>query len=98
MVLEDYGALAMSHVMAFDGKWVHGEALHGQTIADSTEIRFLAYLSNAYRDIDHMRLVPFDVRDVTGLVVFGVAPVTPLLTTVMPRFVRCCTSRPRSGC
>jgi hypothetical protein len=84
MALEDYGALALSHVMAFDRTWVHGEAFHGQTIPDGTEIRFLAYLSNAYRAIDHMRLVPFDVRDVTGLVMFGVAPITPLLTTVMP--------------
>jgi hypothetical protein len=82
--LHDYSALAVTHNRMFDGKWVQGDNPKGEPVLGTPEISSLADLGNADEVLNGMRPVPFDPADALVLVLAAVAPMTPLLLTLMP--------------
>jgi hypothetical protein len=81
--LAEYGMLASRYVQGFEGKWIRGGAPNGEEFLGSGDIQSLADLGNSYAIVQEMRVVPFGIRDVTPLVVASVAPLLPLLLTVL---------------
>ena len=78
-----YGLLANRYVQEFDAKWVRGPT-PGEPLLGSADIQSLADLANSYAVVKSMRPVPFSLEVVTHLVIATVAPVLPLLLTIMP--------------
>ena len=80
--LRDYGRLASSYVLGFEGKWVDGSALQGEEFIGSADIQSLADLGNSYEVVQEMRVVPFGLKDVTRLAAATAAPLLPLALTI----------------
>jgi hypothetical protein len=81
--LAEYGALATSYVMDFDQKWLHGKGTDEQLLGTS-DLQSLADLGNSFAVVREMRPIPFARDDVTQLLIATVAPLVPLLLTMMP--------------
>jgi hypothetical protein len=79
-----YGKLGSRYVHEFDDKWIQGKAPEGEPLVGSSDIQSLADLYNSYAVVRDMRLVPFGLDAVTQLLLFLIAPLLPLLLTVMP--------------
>ena len=81
--LEEYGALASEYVGEFDQKWLR-RTVHADELLGSGDIQSLADLGNSFAVVREMRAVPFATDDVVRLLVATVAPLVPLLLTIMP--------------
>ena len=81
--LREYGTLATSYVTEFDEKWLRHDA-NGETLLGAADIQSLADLANGYSIVRQMRPVPFGFDEVKAMVVVAVAPMLPLLLTIMP--------------
>ncbi len=80
--LGEYGGLAQRYVREFDTKWLRsGEP--GEPLMGSADIQSLADLSNSFQVIREMRLVPFSKETVLQLAIVTLAPVAPLLLTMI---------------
>jgi hypothetical protein len=84
MGLLEYGTLANRYVREFDEKWVRGGALPGEALVGSADIQSLADLANSFEVVRTMRPVPFTKEMVLVPVLATVAPVLPLLLTMIP--------------
>ena len=82
--LVTYGTLAQRYVREFDRKWVGGEAPAEEALMGSADIQSLADLSNSFEVVKEMRWVPFTTQTVLKLSVTTLAPVVPLLLTMVP--------------
>ena len=80
----EYGLLANRYVQEFDAKWIRGGAPAGEALIGSADIQSLADLGNSYAVVREMRPVPFGLDAVTQLVIVTVAPLLPLVLTIMP--------------
>jgi hypothetical protein len=83
MGLREYGALAERYVRDFDAKWLRGGASADERLIGSGDIQSLADLSNSFEVVRTMRIVPFTKESILQLAVVTVAPVAPLLLTMM---------------
>ena len=81
--LADYGKLASNYVTEFDEKWL-SSGTSDEPILGTADIQSLADLGNSYSGVRDMKIVPFGLPDITRLVLATVAPLLPLLLTVMP--------------
>lgn len=81
--LAEYGAFASSYVMDFDQKWLRSKTDDEQLLGTG-DIQSLADLGNSFAVVREMRAVPFAKDDVFRLVIATVAPIVPLLLTIMP--------------
>jgi len=81
--LAEYGAFASSYVMDFDQKWLHSKG-NDEALLGTGDIQSLADLGNSFAVVREMRAIPFATDDVVRLLVATVAPVVPLLLTIMP--------------
>jgi hypothetical protein len=81
--LREYGALAQRYVRDFDAKWLRGSGVE-EPFLGSGDIQSLADLGNAYSIIGDMRIVPVTKQAMFQLAVATVAPVVPLVLTLMP--------------
>jgi hypothetical protein len=81
--LARFGSLAEEYVMDFDQKWLR-KKVNDEQLLGSGDIQSLADLGNSYAVVGDMRAVPFSTEDVLWLVVASVAPMLPLLLTIMP--------------
>ncbi len=80
--LGEYGGLAQRYVREFDAKWLRsGDP--GEPLLASADIQSLADLSNSFQVIREMRLVPFSKDTVLQLAIITLAPVAPLLLTMI---------------
>jgi hypothetical protein len=79
----EYGALASSYVMDFDQKWLRSK-VNDEKLLGTGDIQSLADLGNSFAVVREMRTVPFVTDDVIRLLVVTVAPLVPLLLTIMP--------------
>ncbi len=79
----EYGAFASEYVRDFDQKWLRRKVSDEQLLG-SGDIQSLADLGNSYVVVSEMRIVPFWINDVLRLLVAAVAPMVPLLLTIMP--------------
>jgi hypothetical protein len=84
MGLREYGTLAARYVRDFDAKWLRGGAPTDERLIGSGDIQSLADLSNSFEVVRTMRIVPFTKESILQLAVVTVAPVAPLLLTMMP--------------
>jgi hypothetical protein len=82
--LREYGVLAQRYVREFDHKWLRGGAAADEPLVGSGDIQSLADLGNSFEVIRTMRLVPFTKETLLLLLVTTVAPVLPLMLTMVP--------------
>jgi hypothetical protein len=82
--LREYGTLAQRYTREFDQKWLRGGAPADEPLIGSADIQSLADLGNSFAVVKEMRFVPFTLQTVLQLAVMTLAPVTPLLFTMIP--------------
>jgi hypothetical protein len=83
MGLREYGTLAERYVRDFDAKWLRGGAPADERLIGSGDIQSLADMGNSFEVVRTMRIVPFTNEAILQLAVVTVAPVAPLLLTMM---------------
>ncbi len=81
--LGEYGVLAQRYAREFDTKWVRGDRDPAEPLMGSADIQSLADLANSFEVIKTMRFVPFTKETVFQLGVVTLAPLTPLLLTMI---------------
>ncbi|HEU4391033.1 MAG TPA: hypothetical protein VFV34_24720 [Blastocatellia bacterium] len=82
--LRDYGLLAQQYVRDFDRKWLRGGATGEESLLGSGDIQSLADLGNSYEVIKEMSWVPFNLRTIVQLGITTLAPISPLVLTIIP--------------
>jgi hypothetical protein len=82
--LREYGTLAERYVREFDAKWVRGRAPADEPLVGSADIQSLADLGNSYEVVKSMRLSPITRDAIVRLGAATLAPIVPLLLTLMP--------------
>ena len=82
MGLREYGTLAQRYVREFDAKWLRGGA--AEPLLGSGDIQSLADLGNAHQAVRAMSIVPVTKAAIVELAAATLAPVAPLLLTMMP--------------
>jgi hypothetical protein len=82
--LREYGTLAERYVREFDTKWLRGGAPADEPLVGSGDIQSLADLGNSYEVVRTMRVAPVTKEAALQLVVATLAPIVPLLLTMMP--------------
>jgi hypothetical protein len=80
----EYGMLGERYVRKFDAKWLRGGAPADEPLVGSSDIQSLADLSNSFEVVRTMRIVPFTKEAILLLAAATVAPIAPLLLTMMP--------------
>jgi hypothetical protein len=81
--LREYGTLAERYVREFDVKWLRGGAAANEPLVGSGDIQSLADLGNSFEVVKAMRVAPITRDAVLGLSVAVLAPIVPLLLTMM---------------
>jgi len=81
--LAEYGAFASSYVMDFDQKWLRSK-VNDEQLLGTGDIQSLADLGNSFAAVREMRPFPFAMDDVFRLLIATIAPLVPLLLTIMP--------------
>jgi hypothetical protein len=82
--LNEYGTLAERYVRQFDRKWLRGGAPPDEPLMGSSDIQSLADLGNSFAVVRSMRRTPITRDAVLTLAGAVLAPLVPLLLTVMP--------------
>ena len=82
--LREYDALAQRYVREFDAKWLRGGAPEGEPLVGSADIQSLADLGNSIEVVRSMRMVPTTREAVLKLAAVTLAPIVPLVLTMMP--------------
>jgi hypothetical protein len=82
--LREYGSLAERYVREFDAKWLRGGAPSGEKLVGSADIQSLGDLTNSYDVVRTMRYAPFSKEAILQLAAVTLAPIVPLLLTMMP--------------
>ncbi len=82
--LRKYGTLAQRYVRDFDAKWVRDGGGADEPMLGSGDIQSLADLGNSFAVVQDMRVVVVTKRAMLQLAVATVAPVVPLVLTLMP--------------
>ena len=78
-----YGTLGTQYARTFERKWLSDGAPMGELLIGSSDIQSLADLGNSYATLYTMRVVPFDMTTVLRLAASVLAPVAPLLLTMI---------------
>jgi hypothetical protein len=81
--MREYGTLAQRYVREFDEKWVRGGAPPDEALVGSGDIQSLADLGNSFEVVKGMRLVPFTTQAIVQLAAATLAPVVPLMLTMI---------------
>jgi hypothetical protein len=82
--LLEYGALAQRYVREFDVKWLRKGAPADEPLVGSGDIQSLADLANSFEVVRTMHMAPVALQDILRLAIAALAPIAPLLLTVMP--------------
>jgi hypothetical protein len=82
--LFEYGRLAERYVRQFQEKWLDEGAHTDEPLVGSADIQSLADLGNAYNVVEGLRLAPISYVAVIRLAATTLAPVAPLLLTMVP--------------
>ena len=80
----EYGLLASLYVTAFRSKWIKDTSERDAELLGTPDIQSLADLSNAYKVISEMRLLPFGKRALMELGLLLLAPLLPLTLAEVP--------------
>jgi hypothetical protein len=79
----EYGKFASQFVSAFQTKWVNKELPVDNSLIGA-DIQSLADLGNSYKIVENMNTLPITRNAVIILAVITIAPVLPLVLTMMP--------------
>lgn len=79
----EYGKLASRYVQEFEATWVKGSGPVTNSLIGG-DIQSLADLSNSYKVVENMQIVPLTRSTIVMLVVVTVIPLFPLVLTMMP--------------
>lgn len=82
--LRRYGALGQVYVREFRAKWLEGTPPADEPLVGSGDIQSLADLGNSFGTAEQMRLAPLRISSTIFFVVAFLAPIAPLLLTVVP--------------
>ena len=82
--LAEYGGLAQRYVREFDQKWLRGGAPADEPLVGSADIQSLADLGNTFEIVKGMKPVPFGKHALLQLAAISLAPVAPLVLTMIP--------------
>lgn len=82
--LREYGRLVQRYDREFDGKWLRGGAGAAEPLLGSADIQSLADFANSFEVVRSMNLAPFTKGAILQLAAATVAPIVPLLLTMMP--------------
>jgi hypothetical protein len=82
--LAEYGGLAQRYVREFDQKWLRGGTPADEPLVGSVDIQSLADLGNSFEIVKGMKPVPFGKETLLQLAVISLAPVAPLVLTMIP--------------
>jgi len=82
--LRVYGNLSQRYVRAFDAKWTGSATPTDGEMLGSGDIQSLADLGNSFEVIREMRIVPVSKEAIFQLGVATLAPIVPLVLTMMP--------------
>jgi hypothetical protein len=82
--LTEYGALAASYVRDFDRKWLRGATPADEPLIGSPDIQSLADLATSLEVVKGMNIVMVSRLTVISVVAYTLAPVVPLVLTMMP--------------
>jgi len=82
--LLEYGGLAQRYVRDFDEKWLRDRAATDEQLIGSGDIQSLADLGNSFEIVKGMKPVPFGKDTLLQLAVVSLAPVAPLILTIIP--------------
>ncbi|MGZ5061796.1 MAG: hypothetical protein ACXWAU_07990, partial [Usitatibacter sp.] len=82
--LREYSRLAQRYVRDFEAKWVPGGVPARESPLGSGDIQSLADMSNGLATVRATRAVPVTRDAILALVVATLAPLAPLLLTVIP--------------
>ena len=80
--LGTFGTFGMRYVRDFERKWLSGTD-PGETLVGNADIQSLADLGNSYATLNDMRFVPFNLATVAVLAAAVLAPIAPLLLTMI---------------
>jgi len=80
----EYGTLAQRYVREFDAKWLRGGAPADEPLVGSGDVQSLADMGSGYELVQNMRTVLVTRDAVIQVVAATLAPVVPLLLTMMP--------------
>ena len=79
-----YGGFAQRYVREFDQKWLRDGAATDKSLVGSGDIQSLADLGNSFEIVKGMKSVPFGKDTLLQLAVISLAPVAPLVLTMIP--------------
>ena len=68
----------------FDAKWLRGGAPADEPLLGSADIQSLADMGNSFEVVRTIRIAPFTKEAILQLAAATLAPVAPLLLTMMP--------------
>lgn len=79
-----YGAFATRYMSDFDQKWLTHRPFETSALIGSADIQSLADMTNSFAVVLKMRLFPFEKEKLITAVILILAPVSPLLLTMIP--------------
>ena len=82
--LRSYGSLVVRYNRAFQDKWLESPSPQGEQLLGSSDIQSLADLSNSFRLVSDMKLIPFGRSAVIQLAVATLLPGLPLVLLAVP--------------
>ncbi|MBL8899797.1 MAG: hypothetical protein JNM84_19355 [Planctomycetes bacterium] len=82
--LREYGLLATDYLRDFERRWLRTQDHDGEPMLGSGDMQSLADLGNSYSVIRETRALPFGRDTILVLVFATVAPIAPLLLTMIP--------------
>jgi hypothetical protein len=82
--LRRYGALGQTYVREFRAKWLEAATPPDEPLVGSGDIQSLADLGNSFSSAEQMRLAPLRLSSTIYFIAAFLAPIAPLLLTVMP--------------
>ncbi len=82
--LREYGTLAQRYVRDFDAKWLRSQSDNDEALLGSGDVQSLADLGNSFAVVQDMNVVPITKHALVQLAAATVAPVVPLVLTLMP--------------
>jgi hypothetical protein len=82
--MREFGLLAERYARAFDAKWLRSEVPSDESLLGSADIQSLADLSNSSEVVRTMHINLFSKAAILQFAAAIVAPVVPLLLTMMP--------------
>jgi hypothetical protein len=79
----EFGSLAQRYVLGFEKKWLHGDTPDNSELLGSADVQSLADLTNSFSVVNEMHVIPFTWQDAVRLAVAIVAPMVPLVLTIL---------------